>query len=177
VSGSTGTSGNGRAGRSWVQIFGALILIDFLLVLVMLATDMNLQTDFGTSARYFAHWYGLLAEGILDLLVALAVLGNATMPSMWNQRPGRVKKIVTAALVWVILAIFADLAIVFSWQQVGFTSMNQFAMYLFDTASPASGGYIPWLYDALLAAYIVTAVVGVLAWTQVRKWGSTPVSA
>jgi hypothetical protein len=170
VSGTAEPSGTGRGGRSWVQIFGGVILIDFLLVLVMLTTDKNLQA-------VSAHWYGLLAEGILDLLVALAVLGNATMPSMWAQRPQRIKIIATAALVWVILAILADLAIVFTWMQAGFTSMNQFAMYLFDTASPAASGYIPWLYDALLAVYVLTVIVGVAAWTHVRKWGSTPVAA
>jgi hypothetical protein len=66
---------------------------------------------------------------------------------------------------------------VFSYQQVHFSSMSQFAMYLFDTASPPASGYIPWLYDALIAAYVVTALVGVIAWTRVRKWGTAPVPA
>ncbi len=172
------TSARGvRSGRSWIVIFGLLILVDFLLIVVMLATDKNLQTDFGSSKPYFAHWYGLLAEGILTLLVAFSVIGNALAPSMWAQRPRRVKAIVLGGLVWVILALLANLAIVFTWSQVGFPNMNQFVMYLFDTASPAATGYIPWLYDALIAALVVTALVGVFAWTRVRTWGMTPIAA
>jgi len=143
MSDSMNTTTSGRSGRSWSVIFGLLILFDFLLMAAMLATDKNLQTNFGSSQPYYAHWYGLLAEGILTLLVAFSVIGNALAPSMWAQRPRRVKAVVLGGLVWVILALLADLAIVFTWSQVGFPSMSQFAMYLYDTASPAAGGYIP----------------------------------
>jgi hypothetical protein len=158
-------------------IFGLMILIDFLLIAVMLVTDKNLQTDFHQTSPYFIHWYGLLAEGILTLLVALSVLGNALAPSMWAQRPRRVKAIVLGGLGWVLLVLLANLAIVFTWSEVGFKNMNQFAMYLYDTASPAAGGYIPWLYDALIAVLILTALVGLVAWTRVRKWGTTAIAA
>ncbi len=168
--------GNGRGGRGWIVAFGLFILVDFVLLVVMLATDQNLQTDFGTSSRYYLHWYGLLAEAIFDFFVGLAVLGNATAPSMWKALPRRVKGVVAAGVGWVILALLADLAIVFTYKQVGFSSMSQFAMYLFDTASPTASGYIPWLYDVLIAAYILTALVGVIAWTRVRKWGSSPMT-
>jgi hypothetical protein len=171
-----GGSADARAGRTWVILFGVFLLVDFVLILVMLATDMNLQTGFGGS-KYYAHWWGLLAEGILTLLVALAVIFNATARSMWSDRPRRVRGVVMAALVWSILAIVADLAIVFTWKQVGEPSMSAFAMYLFDTASPAATGYIPWLYDVLLAFLILTAILGVIALTRVRKWGSTPAPA
>ncbi|MCI4372308.1 MAG: hypothetical protein L3K02_01490 [Thermoplasmata archaeon] len=166
----------GRTGRTWIILFGVFLLLDFVLILVMLATDQNLQTDFMTVSKYYAHWYGLLAEGILTLLVGLAVIFNATARSMWSDLPKRVKTVVTAALVWTILAVLADLAIVFTWSQVGAPSMSWFAMYLFDTPSPVTTGYIPWLYDALIAVYILTAILGILAWTQVRKWGSAPES-
>jgi hypothetical protein len=181
MSASTNSLPHVRSGRSWIVIFGLLIFLDFLLLVVMLVTDKNLQTDFGNSKymapSYFLHWYGLLAEAILTLLVAFSVIGNALAPSMWAQRPRRVKAIVLGGLVWVILALLADLAIVFTWSQVGFQNMSQFAMYLYDTASPPASGYIPWLYDALIAMLVLTALVGVVAWARVRTWGTTPIAA
>jgi hypothetical protein len=52
--------------------------------------------------------------------------------------------------------------IVTSWKQVGFASQSQFQTYLFGTSAyPGALSYIPWLYDALLAAYVVTAVVAI----------------
>jgi hypothetical protein len=167
----TGGSTDGRAGRTWVIVLGLFLLLDFLLILVMLVTDKNLQTDFG-GPKYFLHWWGLLAEGILTLLVGLAVVFNATARSMWSDRPRRVRGVVMAGLTWAVLALLADLAIVFTWSQAGFSSMSAFAMYLFDTASPAATGYIPWLYDALLVVLFVTIIVGVLALARVRTWGA-----
>jgi hypothetical protein len=177
MSESTESTGTSRGGRSWVTIFGVFILIDFILIAVMLATDSNLRTDFGMHGPYFLHWYGLLAEGILTLLVALSVIGNSLARSMWARRPRRVKAIVMGGLVWVILALLANLAIVFTWSQAGFPSMSDFEMYLYDTASPAATGYIPWLYDALIAFLVLTALVGVIASMKVRRWGMTAIAA
>jgi hypothetical protein len=177
MSDSMNTTPTGRPGRTWITLFGLMILVDFLLIVVMLATDKNLQTDFGMSSPYFVHWYALLGEGILTLLVGLSVVGNSLAPSMWAQRPRRVKAIVLGGLGWVVLVLVANLAIVFTWSQVGFKNMNQFAMYLYDTASPAASGYIPWLYDALIAVLVLTALLGVVAWARVRRWGMTAIAA
>lgn len=156
-----------------VSAFSLLLLIDFILVAVMLATDQNLQTDFGSLHSvppYYAHWYGLLAEGVLDLLGAFVLLFFVARPLMKGTATRMHRRLVLGALAWSILAIVAMLAIVTSYSMVGFQTANQFAQYLFQTtAYPYTKPYIPWLYDLLLVAYILTAVVGAFAVMRVRS--------
>ncbi|MGA8275428.1 MAG: hypothetical protein WB789_09510 [Thermoplasmata archaeon] len=172
-SGMSSPSGEWTLSRGRVTAFAVLLFVDFVLVLVMLATDKNLQLDFGsTSSRYYGyyvHWWGLLAEGIVDLIVALGLVVFVILPAMKGRPIGSRRPQVLLALAWNLLAIIAMLAIVETWQQVGFTSMSQFVTYLFGTSAyPGALSYIPWLYDALLATYLVSAVAGILAVIRVR---------
>jgi hypothetical protein len=144
--------------------FGALLLLDFLIAVVMLATDKNLQTNFGAQSPYYVHWYGVLVMGIIDLLVGLVLLVSSSVASLKGMSPSMRRRGVIAALLWTVLALVASLGIVSAYSQVGFKSMSQFAQYLFGvTHYPNALSYIPGLYDALVFLYVVTAVVGVSA--------------
>jgi hypothetical protein len=156
-----------------LAVFGLLLLLDFLLVAVMLATDKNLQTDFGNVSPYYSHWYGALAMGVVDLLAGLVLLANSTSRPMPRMTPRTRTMLARAGLAWTILVILASVGIVETYQQVGFQSAGDFAHYLFDSPSVSgNGNYIPWLYDALLAMYIVTAIVGVFASIRNRATSS-----
>jgi len=165
-----------------VAVFGGLLLVDFLISLVMLFTDKNLQSDFGVhpAPQYYIHWYGVLAMGALDLilgiaLLAIAVLSISSQPAVSRLSARGRKGMVVIGLAWTIVAILAMVGIVTSYSQVGFTSMSQFEQYLFGVnAYPGALSYIPWLYDLLLVAYIVTALVGVVAFWGMRSAAPTP---
>jgi cytochrome bd-type quinol oxidase subunit 2 len=152
-----------------VLAFGALFFVDLVLSVVMLVTDKNLQTDFGAQSPYYAHWWGVLAMAAIDLAVAAALVMSTT-PAMENRMSPALRRAGTvASLVWAIVAIAVMVGISTAYSQVGFKSMSQFDQYLFGvTAYPGALSYIPWLYDALLAAYVVTAIVGVVAVLSVR---------
>ena len=144
--------------------FGVLFLVDLVLSVVMLATDKNLQTDFGGVSAYYSHWYGVLAMAVLDLVVG-AVLIAASLPGLGAKLSPRARRAgLAAALLWGIVAIGAMVGVVTAYSQVGFTSESMFEQYLFNP-TPFKGAlsYIPWLYDALLAAYVVTVIVGIVA--------------
>jgi hypothetical protein len=164
-----GPRSSGTGANRLLAVFGLLLLLDFLLVAVMLATDKNLQTNFGQASPYYSHWYGALLMGVVDLLAGLALLANSTSMPMPRMTPRLRMMLARAGLAWTILVIVASVGIVATYQQVGFQSAGDFAHYLFDSP-PVSGGttYIPWLYDALLAMYVVTAIVGVLAVVRTR---------
>jgi hypothetical protein len=152
-----------------VAAFSAFLFLDFVLVLVMLATDKNLQTDFGSVSPYYLHWYGLLAEGVIDLLVAVVLVVSVVRPAMRDTPLQSRRGIVVGAVVWTALAIIANVAIVATYSQVGFKTESKFEMYLFGTtAYPGALSYIPWLYDLLLAVYVVTLAVGIVASLRVR---------
>jgi hypothetical protein len=145
-------------------VFGALFLVDLVLSVVMLATDKNLQTDFGIVSPYYSHWYGVLVMAVLDLVVG-AVLIAAAFPGLGAKLSPRVRRAgLAAALLWALVAIGAMVGVVTAYSQVGFKTESQFEQYLFNP-TPYSGAlsYIPWLYDALLAAYVVTVIVGIVA--------------
>jgi hypothetical protein len=178
------TSDTSGSGVEWnlsggrVGAFAVLLLIDFLLILVMLGTDMNLQTDFGSVAKYYAHWYGLLFEGILDLILAVGLLATVALPALRGRSVSSRRGIVLLGVVWSVLAIVAMVGIVETYQQVGFSSASQFAQYLFGTtAYPGALSYIPWLYDALLTVYVLTALVGVISLMKVRSTAGRSSSA
>jgi hypothetical protein len=157
--------------------FGGLLLLDFVISVVMLVTDKNLQTDFGASSPYYLHWYGVLAMGILDLLLGLVLLTFSATSSLARRWPKLRRLAVLGSTAWSVLAIIAMVGIVETYPQVGFANANQFAMYLFGTtAYPGALSYIPWLYDLLLAAYVLTAILGVVSLLR-RRPASTSSSA
>lgn len=144
--------------------FGGLLVVDFLLVAVMLATDKNLQTDFGSQPAYYVHWWGLLALGVLDLLAG-ALLVTAEFPPVDGWLSGaRRKYLHVGAVLWTTLTVVAMLGIVETYSQVGFQSMSQFEQYLFGvSAYPGALSYIPWLYDLVVTASALTALIGIAA--------------
>jgi hypothetical protein len=152
-----------------VFAFAGLLLLDFVLVLVMLATDKNLQTDFGATSAYYLHWYAGLALGILTLIAALFVLLTAGR-STSDGKPTNVGRwAVMGGTVWAWLAVIGLVAVVATFKQVGFSSANQFAHYLFGfSAYPGALSYVPWLYDLVFALYAVSAIIGSLALYQVQ---------
>lgn len=131
-----------------IFVVGILLLIDFIITMVILVTDHNLQTDFGTTKPYFIHWYGLLITGIIDLVGAAVIFAKPTPQNS-----------TIAAVGSLLLAIFlvADVA---TYSLVGFSSASSFATYLFGFSKyPGSLPYIPGLYDVLFALYVITSAV------------------
>jgi hypothetical protein len=158
-----------------VGVFGILLLLDFVLLVVMLVTDKNLQTNFGTVSPYYLHWYGVLALAVLTLLFAIAVLGSLR-PSMAKASMfARNRYSLIGAMIWTWLVIVAMVTVVATYKQVGASSASQFAHYLFGvSAYPGVLSYIPWLYDLLLALFILSAIVGVVAVLQSPKTAPEP---
>lgn len=131
------------------RMVGILLALDFILTTVILFTDKNLQTDFGIVKPYFIHWYGLLVTAIVDLIGAVIIIAK---PERVFQKAGTVGAL--------LLAVFmvADLA---TYKMVGFTSVGQFATYLFGFSHYTGAlSYIPGLYDVLFAFYIITGIAG-----------------
>ena len=125
------------------------------LSILMLATDKNLQTDFGTMASgYYVHWYAVLAMAVAALVAAalLLVLRSRTAVKLGVVGSG----LLTAALLGAIL----------TYQQVGFSSAMDFANYLFGITY--YGGDIRYLYDALLATDIAACVGGAVGLVLTR---------
>lgn len=131
----------------------AFIYAAFVVTLVVLFTDRNLQTDFGSVTKgYFLHWYGLLITALLD------VAGASILIVRRNRKLSMIGAIGTG-----LLAVFLVLDI-FTYSMVGFSTYSQFASYLFGISKyPGSLSYIPGLYDVLLAVYIACFAVGIIA--------------
>jgi len=155
-----------------VPAFALLLFVDFIVAVVMLATDKNLQTDFGAQAPYYAHWYGVLGIAVINLLLAVLLFASGPLTSRGTLSASARKKLVVGGLGWTILAILGMVGVVATYSQVGFSSVNQFAQYLFGTtAYPDTLSYIPWLYDAMLLLFVISAAIGILAVMRVRSVG------
>jgi len=146
---------NPRTKNLFPIAYSAPFLLAAGLTILMLATDKNLQTDFGTvSSGYFSHWYAVLAMAAADLAGAGLLLA-------FRSRAAVKVGVVGSALLSVLL-----LGVVLTYQQVGFASAMDFANYLFGVTY--YGGDIRYLYDALLATDIGTCVVGVVGLVLTR---------
>jgi hypothetical protein len=87
------------------------------------------------------------------------ILGSLSAASRATPPRSAPRWVVLAGLAWAVLVVVGMLGIVATYSQAGFSSPNAFAQYLFSvTASPGSLSYIPWLYDLLLAMYLVTVI-------------------
>jgi len=135
--------------------FSAAFVLAFAFSVVMLITDTNLQTDFGSmSSGYYAHWYVILGTAVADLIgVALLLL----------LRSRTAVKLCTLGSALVVVVF---LGAIFTYSQVGFASASDFANYLFGITY--SGGDIRYLYDVLLAVYIATFLWGVVGLAMTR---------
>ncbi|MGD0249373.1 MAG: hypothetical protein ABSB97_00545 [Thermoplasmata archaeon] len=134
--------------------YGLAFLLAFALSVVMLVTDKNLQTNFGTVSNYYAHWYVVLGTAIVDLVGAALLLA---LRSRTVYKVG----VVGSGLLAVLLV--GDIA---TYSQVGFSSASSFANYLFGVTY--YGGNIRYLYDVLLAVYIATFLWGVASLALTR---------
>lgn len=147
---------NVREKSLFPAVYGLAFLVAAGLAILMLVTDTNLQTDFGTASKYYLHWYAVLTMAVVDLIGAGLLL---TLRSRNTVKLG----VAGSALISV-----AMVAVVFTYSQVGFASMSDFANYLFGVTY--YGGDIRYLYDVLLAVDIVTVVLGAV-WLAVT-WKS-----
>lgn len=130
-------------------VYSLPFLLAFGLSVLMLATDKNLQTNFGAvSSGYFVHWYVVAVTAAADLVGAflLLILRSRTSVKLGTIGSG--------------LLVILFLGVVLTYQQVGFTSAYAFAQYLFGITY--YGGDIRYLYDGLLATYIGTFLLGVV---------------
>ncbi|MGA7923742.1 MAG: hypothetical protein WCA77_07185 [Thermoplasmata archaeon] len=135
-------------------IYSLAFVVAAALGILMLVTDTNLQTNFGTAPKYFIHWYAVLAMVVADLIGVGLLLAL------------RSRTAVKLGVIGSALLSVAMVAVVFTYQEVGFASMMQFANYLFGVTS--YGGDIRYLYDVLLAVDIVTAVGGAVLLSLTR---------
>ena len=113
----------------------------FALSIVMVTTDTNLQTNFGTvTSGYYFHWYVVLGTAVADIVGAVLLL-------LVRSRTAFTVGVIGSGL---LVAIF--LGDVLAYSQVGFSSASAFANYLFGITY--YGGDVRYLYDLLLAVYI-----------------------
>ena len=136
------------------RVYGLPFLLAFALSVVMLVTDKNLQTDFGSVPAYYAHWYVVLATAVLDLVGAALLLAV---------RGRTVFKVGVIGSGLLALLFVAD---IFTYSQVGFSSASAFANYLFGVTY--FGGDVRYLYDVLLAVYVATFLWGAVALALTR---------
>jgi len=147
---------NPRTKSLFPTIYSLPFLVAAGLSILMLVTDKNLQTDFGTmSSGYYAHWYAVLAMAVADGVGAglLLVLRSRTAVKIG---------VVGSALLTVAL-----LGAILTYQQVGFSSAMQMANYLFGVTY--FGGDIRYLYDLLLATDVATVIGGVVGLVLTRE--------
>lgn len=136
----------------------------FALSALMLVTDTNLRTDFGTvTSGYYFHWYVVLAAAVADLVGAVLLVGIRTRATVKGG-------VVGSSL---LLAIF--LGDILTYMQVGLASPAAFAQYLFGITY--HGGDIRYLYDVLLAVYGVAFVAGLAILGRTRASKRTPPSS
>jgi hypothetical protein len=146
------------------QGYSVLFFLAFALSVVMLFTDKNLQTDFGAVKQgYFLHWYVVLGTAIADLIGAIGLVVVASRTAV---------KAGIAGSGLMILIFLGDIA---TYSLVGFASATAFADYLFGVTYP--GGDIRYLYDVLLAVYIVTFIVGFVILARAKRRSPAPAAA
>ena len=146
---------NPRSKSLFPTIYSLPFLVAAGLSILMLVTDKNLQTDFGTmSSGYFVHWYAVLAMAVVDLVGAGLLLAF------------RSRTVVKLGVVGSAVLTVALLGAILTYQQVGFTSAMQMANYLFGVTY--GGGDIRYLYDVLLATDIATVVGGAVGLALTR---------
>ena len=144
-----------RHQRQLAELYSLGFFLAAGLSIVMLFTDKNLQTDFGTVTHgYFVHWYAILGMALVDLA------GGALLLVLRSRLA--VKLGVIASALFAIVLVGA----VFTYQAVGFPSALAFAQYLFGYTY--FGGDIRYLYDLLLATYLGTCGLGVLGLALTR---------
>jgi hypothetical protein len=152
---------SGGQGLANPKLYSLPFLLAFALSVIMLVTDKNLQTNFGmVTSGYYLHWYVILVTAIADLVGAVLLL---VVPSRMGIKLG----VLGSGL---LIAIF--LGDILTYNIVGFSSASDFANYLFGVTY--FGGDIRYLYDVLLAVYILTFLYGLVALVLTRRGRQTP---
>ena len=149
---------SGKEGK--IRILGFLLLIDFIVTMVILFTDKNLQNDFGIyhGSGYFLHWYGLLVTGILDIVGAIILFVKPQ------------KLFLIFGTIWSVFMIGFTFGDIFLYSEVGLSNANQFATYLFGLSKyPGAESYYPGLYDVLVAIYIIAFVYALILLFKMKK--------
>jgi hypothetical protein len=130
------------------QGYSFFFFLAFALSIVMLITDTNLRTNFGTmKSGYFLHWDVIAATAVADLIGAILLVAVGSRTAIKGGIAG-------SGLL--ILIYLGDIA---TYSLVGFSSAKAFADYLFGITY--FGGDIRYLYDVLLAVYILAFLVGI----------------
>ncbi|MGC9294909.1 MAG: hypothetical protein ACP5E8_06500 [Thermoplasmata archaeon] len=138
-------SNNGRF------VIAGLFIISFIVDLVILATDNNLKTDFGSVHPYFIHWYIFM---FLDLITLVTSIYIGFFSSNLNY--------VKIGLIWSSIMVLIMVGDLLTYSSVGFSAPVQFAYYLFGFSKyPQSLSYIPGLYSLLFIVYIFTIIVSI----------------
>ncbi len=149
------------------RLYGFLFALAAIVSVVMLLTDSNLRTDFGTvTSGYYLHWYVILITAVADAVGAVG---------LWVVGSRRAVQVGVVASALLILILVGD---IFTYSSVGFATAGDFANYLFGITY--YGGNIRYLYDLLLGVYVVTfgSGLGLLAVRRPRPPGSpTPPAA
>ena len=152
---------NARSQGRFPMIYSFPFFVAAGLSILMLITDKNLQTDFGTvSSGYFDQWYLILTTAVADVTGAILLLVLRT------------RRAVLAGVVGSGLLALLLLAGIFTYQQVGFSSASQMANYLFGITY--YGGDIRYLYDVLLGTYLTTFLGGTIGLVATRSAHETP---
>jgi len=155
---------NPKSGARLPLLYSLVFLLAAGLSILMLITDKNLQTNFGSlSTGYYYHWYVVLGMAVVDLVGAGLLLAYR---SRWMVKLG----VVGSGAFAVVL-----LAVILTYSQVGFSSAMSFAQYLFGITY--YGGDLRYLYDILLATYIGGFVVGVVSLALTRTAHASTVPA
>lgn len=153
---------NGSGKSSVARAYGGLFLLAFGLSVVMLGTDSNLWTGFGSVSGYYFHWWVVLVATAAELIGAIFLIVLGT------------RLAVKGGLVGSSLLTLVFLGDILTYKQVGFNSAADFANYLFGVTY--TGGDIRYLYDLLLATYIAAAVFGAIILVRTRPRPSLPAS-
>lgn len=135
--------------------YGLFFVVAFVLTVAMLMTDTNLRTDFGTmSSGYYFHWDVVLVTAVADLIGAALILVVGT------------RTVIRIGVLGSGLLSLIFLGDIFTYAQVGFGSAGDFANYLFGVTY--YGNDLRYLYDVLLATYLITFISGLLLLARTR---------
>ncbi len=153
--------------KTAASVYSVLFFVAAVLAIVMLLTDKNLQTDFGSKPSgsmffgYFLHWWAVA-------LAAVATLVGGVLLLAVRSRRAIAGGVVGSALL--SLVFLGDIA---AYSASGFASAGDFAKYLFGITY--GGGDIRYLYDALLSVYLFTFFLGLGLYRVTRPLpGETP---
>lgn len=152
-----------NSGADGVGVIAQAIIMyaAFLITVVILFTDMNLQTNFGlVTSGYFIHWYWLFVTAIIDVAGASLLIAFRTRRLSMAGTAGT-----SVMAAFLVLDVFTH-----SMVAGGSFTLAGFADYLFGVSFYNGAlSYIPGLYDILIAVYVIASIVGVFATRGINR--------